>query len=297
MKLSAFCVVIVLAVACRLAGLCAAKEGTARTGFVNLSFSVGKVKRTAAIYVPPGYDKSKAWPLIVYLHGGGGNGDNASNAVNRWLNGQAIVRAIRKHPERFPALVLIPRCPRGKIWSPAPPDPVQSPWRLRRHGRKTVPNAEDHITKAIDAAMAAYTVDKDRVTLTGNSMGGEGTTLYAGLHADRLAGIAPTAGSAVIVLKDAPTLARMGVWIFQGENDRISTAVLARRMVAAIRAAGGKPNYTEYKGEGHGVVRHVFDDAKVIEWLLKQKRRPPAPKDKKPGPKPPDRKKAEGKAP
>ena len=264
------------------AGLCAAKEPVAATGFVNLPFSVGKVKRTAAIYVPPGYDKTKACPLIVYLHGGGGNGDNTGNAVNAWLSKQAIVRAIRRNPERFGALVLVPRCPRGKIWSPAPPDPVQSPWRLKHHGRKTIPNAPDHITKAIDAAMAAYTVDKDRVTLTGYSMGGEGTTLYAALHANRLAGIAPVAGSAVIVLKDAPALARMGVWIFQGETDNISTAPLARRMFAAIRTAGGKPNYTEYKGAGHGVAGRVFNDPKVIAWLLKQKRRPPPPKNTKP---------------
>ena len=265
-------------------GFCAAKDPSTMTGFVNLSFSVGGQTRTAALYVPPGGDASGPRPLIVYLHGAGGVGDNTGNAINAWMDRQPIVRAIRKNPERFPALVLIPRCPRGKIWAPVPADPVQSAWRLRRHGRNPAPDAAAHVTRAIDAVIAAYAVDEERITLTGHSMGGEGTTRYAALHADRFAGIAPSAGSAVIVPADAPALARMGVWLFQGEADRISTAALARRLVAAIREAGGTVRYTEYKGVGHATAGLVYADAKVIEWLLKQKRRAPAPAAGKAGP-------------
>ena len=246
-------------------------------GFVNLAFSVEGSARTAAIYVPPGYDASRTWPLIVTLHGGGRHGDNAGNAINAWMSRQPIVRAIQKNPERFPALVLIPRCPGGKIWAPVPPDPIQSAWRLAHHGRTPAPDAEAHITTAIDAAMAAYAVDERRITLTGHSMGGEGTIRYAALHAGRIAGIAPSACSAVIVLEAAPVLSRMGVWILQGETDQLSTAELARRMVAALRDAGGEVRYTEYQGAGHGFADRVYGDAQVIRWLLNQKKALPAP--------------------
>jgi predicted peptidase len=249
---------------------CAAEAEVMSRGFVPLPFAVEGVKRTAALHVPPGYDASKTWPLIVYLHGGGGNGDRVDEA---WARRHPIVRAAKEHPERFPALILVPRCPRGKIWAPLPPDPVQSAWRLRRHGRKPAPDAAAHVTAAIDAAVAAYAVDEDRITLTGHSMGGEGSTRYAALHPDRFAAVAPSAGSAVIVLDDAARLAQMGVWILQGENDRISTAALARRMVAAIRAAGGEPRYTEYKGAGHATAYRAYSDPKLIEWLLKQRKR------------------------
>ncbi len=189
------------------ASLCMAEDAPTSTGFVNLPFSFDGAQRTAALYVPPGYDASKTWPLIVYLHGGGGGGENKGNAVNAWMSRLPIVRAIRENPERFPALVLMPRCPAGRIWAPIPPDPVQSAWRLKYHGRKPAPDAETHITGAIDAALAAYAVDENRISLTGHSMGGEGTTRYAALHADRFARIAPSAGSAVIVLEDAQALA------------------------------------------------------------------------------------------
>ena len=242
------------------------------TGFVNLPFSVEGADRTAALFVPPDYSESREWPLIVYLHGGGGKGDNAGNAVSEWMDRQQIVGAIRANPERFRALVVIPRCPEDRIWAPIPPDPLQSPWRLERHGREPVPDAANHVTAAIDAVIAAYAVDQDRITLTGHSMGGEGSTRYAALHANRIAAVAPSAGSAVVVLEDAPVLAQIGVWIFQGETDPISTATLARRMVAAIRQAGGAVRYTEYAGVGHGTASRSYGNAEVLDWLLKQKK-------------------------
>lgn len=252
--------------------LSATEQRAARIGFVNLPFMVGGAQRTAALYVPPGYNKSREWPLIVYLHGGGGNGENAGNALTERLNRQSLVMAIREHPERFPALVVFPRCPRGKIWSPVPADPVQSEWRLRRHGREPIPDAEEHITAAIEAVIADFAVAEDRIILTGHSMGGEGSTRYAALHADRIAAVAPSAGSAVIVLEDASALAQMGVWLFQGETDNISTEPLARRMIDAIRAAGGEPRYTEYKGVGHGTAKLMYQDPEVIAWMLEQRR-------------------------
>ena len=246
---------------------------TPSTGFVSLSFSVDGIVRTAAICVPPGYEESKTWPLFVYLHGGGGVGDNEGNAVNEWMESLPIARAIRRNPERFPALVLMPRCPKGRIWASVPPNPIQSPWRLETHGRNPAPDTASHITTAIDTAIASYAVDENRITIGGHSMGGEGSTRYAALNYDRFAGLAPSAGSAVIVLEDVPALSRMGVWMFQGETDELSTAELARRMAAALREAGGESHYTEYKGVGHGFADLVYSDNEFIQWLLSQKRR------------------------
>ena len=252
----------------------AAGQGSSTTGFVNFPFSVDGMERTAGLYVPPDYDSSKEWPLIVFLHGGGGNGNNDGNALTERFYRQGLVQTIRNHPERFPALVAFPRCPEGRIWSPVPADPVQSDWRLNVHGREPAPDAEAHVTAVIDGIIADYAVDRDRVVITGYSMGGEGSIRYAALHPERIAAVASAAGSAVIVPEDAPVLARMGVWMFQGETDHLSTAPLARRMVAAIRASGGNPRYTEYAGVGHGMANRVYEDAEVIAWMLDQRRGP-----------------------
>ena len=266
---SAFPFLLVLMVA----SVHAAEQQSANTGFVNFAFTVEGAERTAGLYVPPEYNSSERWPLIVFLHGGGANGDNNGNAFTERFNRQSLVQEIRKHPERFPAFVAFPRCPRDKIWSPIPADPMQSEWRLQRHGRDPVPDAEDHITSLIDSIIAEFAVDTDRVIITGYSMGGEGSIRYAALHPERVAAVASAAGSAVIVLEDAPVLAGMGVWLFQGETDNLSTTPLAKRMVAAIQANGGSPRYTEYAGVGHGMARRVYEDPEVIAWMLDQRRR------------------------
>ena len=252
----------------------AAGQGTSTTGFVNFPFPVDGMERTAGLYVPPDYDSSNEWPLIVFLHGGGGNGNNNGNALTERFYRQGLVQTIRNYPKRFPALVAFPRCPEGRIWSPVPADPVQSDWRLDVHGREPALDAEAHVTAVIDGIIADYAVDRDRVVITGYSMGGEGSIRYAALHPERIAAVASAAGSAVIVPEDAPVLARMGVWMFQGETDHLSTAPLARRMVAAIRANGGNPLYTEYAGVGHGMANRVYEDAEVIAWMLAQRRSP-----------------------
>lgn len=238
--------------------------------FITLNFEVdGRDTRSAALYLPAGYSEKPdtSWPLIVYLHGGGGNGDNQGNAVNRWMKRLPIARAIEESPELFQSLVLMPRCPKGRIWSPMPANPVQSKWRKNLHGVQPIPDAENHITAAIQQAAKSYRVNSQQITISGHSMGGEGSIRYAALHPELIAGVASSAGSAIVVNEDAPILAKMGVWMFQGENDHISTAPLARKMAEAIQSAGGNNKYTEFTDTGHGHAMQVFGDPKVIQWL------------------------------
>ena len=245
-------------------------NGSAQTGFVELPFTDEGELHSAGLYVPPDYDATRKWPLIIFLHGGGGSGDPRLDAAS-WAARTPIGNTIKSHPGWFPALVLMPRCPPGKIWAPGPKDPIQSPWRLRHHGSDPAPDAADLVTAAIDQAVAQYAIDENRITMMGHSMGGEGTTLYAPLHADRIAAIAPSAGSAIIVPENAPILARMGVWMFQGENDTISTSDLAKKMVAAIKQAGGEVRYTELAGVGHNSLKPMLENEAVFEWLLGQR--------------------------
>lgn len=248
----------------------AAQSGTFDLTFTQLSVSVGGEVRSAALYVPPDYDSSRSWPLIVYLHGGGGNGDDTGGD---FASRTPISEAIRGYVGSFPALVLVPRSPVGRIWAPVPRNPLQSEWRLDVHGPEPAPDAEDYLTASIETVLASYSVDEERMSLTGHSMGGEGVMRYGALHADQFSGIAASAGSAMVVPEDASRLAQMGIWIFQGATDQISTTELARASVAGIRAAGGDPRYSEFEGVGHEVVRNVYSEPELIDWLGSQKRR------------------------
>ena len=43
-------------------------------------------------------------------------------------------------------------------------------------------------------------------------------------------------------------------------------------MIAAIRAAGGDPKYTEYPGVGHNAWDPAYADAAFYDWLFAQRR-------------------------
>jgi predicted peptidase len=70
--------------------------------------------------------------------------------------------------------------------------------------------------------------------------------------------------------KIAQAVKSLPIWVFYGEKDAPGCA---RTLVAAIRAAGD-PNvqYTEYPGVAHDSFDIAYEDPKVIEWLLAQKR-------------------------
>ena len=46
----------------------------------------------------------------------------------------------------------------------------------------------------------------------------------------------------------------------------------SRDMIAAVKKAGGKPEYTEYKGVGHDSWTRTYKNGEVLDWLFKQKK-------------------------
>ena len=240
--------------------------------FVNLKYSIDGSERTAGLYLPDGYDKSKQWPLIIYLHGGGNGGDNNGDAI-AWAKKQPLGKVTLQDSKKVPALVLIPRCPKGKIWAPVGPDVLMSTWRQKKFDGKQNPDAASHITKAIDTVISRYSVNEKKISLTGFSMGGEGSIRYGALNANRFAAIAPMAGSAIAIKADVAALATTNVWMFQGEKDGLSTAELARIMSSWIKLAGGNIQYTEFEGVGHGIPSKVLAHPGMLEWLINQERK------------------------
>jgi predicted peptidase len=71
----------------------------------------------------------------------------------------------------------------------------------------------------------------------------------------------------------AGTIAHLPIWAFHGEQDEAVRVERSRNMIAAITRAGGKPKYTEYKGEGHLIWSKVVREAELLPWMFNQKRR------------------------
>jgi predicted peptidase len=202
-------------------------------------------------------------PVILFLHGAGESG---SDGVAQTTVG--IGPAIRRDPARFPALVVFPQASRGYGWSG---------FNLAA------------AVAALEDVESSYTTDRDRVYVTGISMGGYGTWLLALQQPQRFAAAVPVCGgldrgSAMRIAalaagsieslhaRAARRIAHVPQWVFHGDADNIIPVEESQVMVAALREAGAKVRYTEYPRVRHNSWDPAYAEPELLPWLLAQKR-------------------------
>jgi predicted peptidase len=193
--------------------------------------------------LPSGYRESKQkWPLLFFLHGGSGRGDDI-NLVSRY--GPPAIAAKKAD---YPFIVLSPQCPRGEIWSDT-----------------------ELLISLLDDVMAHHRVDPKRIYLTGASMGGRGTLYLAYKHPDRFAAIVPICPYGSITdwaqgLKDVP------IWLFHGDKDKVVPISDSEDLIKALHAVGNEARFTILPGRGHDIA-DVWDRPELYEWLLQHRLR------------------------
>ena len=197
------------------------------------------------VHLPPGAgdDKSKRWPTILFLHGAGERGDNLEHVK---LHGPPKIVETRKD---FPFIVLSPQCPRGTWW--------------------TAPPLEDLLAEA----MAKHPIDPDRLYVTGLSMGGFGSWALACEHPGRFAAVVPICGGGDS--RDVERIKDLPVWVFHGGADGVVPVSESEEMAAALRKVGGRVRFTVYPAAGHDSWSATYDDPRLYEWLLRQRRGKP----------------------
>jgi predicted peptidase len=197
------------------------------------------------VYLPPNYSPEKEWPVILFLHGAGEGGGDGLKQV-----GVGIGPQLRLRPERFPCLVVMPQTYTGS-------------WSLL---------SGNLALQAMDEVVEKYHGDRNRLYLTGLSLGGNGTWVLASAYPERFAAILPICGWGNPAAM-APKLASLPIWVFHGAADSTVSVQNSRAMVAAIQAAGSTTlRYTEYPGAGHDIWDRTYGNPEVIAWLLAQKR-------------------------
>jgi poly(3-hydroxybutyrate) depolymerase len=195
------------------------------------------------IFVPEGSAKIGAkYPLVVFLHGAGERGSDNARQLRlgvREFVGEAAQAA-------RPCFVLAPQCPR-RVW-----------WNV------------EQLLELVVSVRDAHPVDRDRVYITGLSMGGYATWHVIGRRPELFAAAIPVCGGGEI--ETAAKLTALPIWAFHGDADRTVPAQKSREMVEAIEEAGGAPKYTEYPGVGHDSWTRTYTNPKVHEWLFAQRR-------------------------
>lgn len=208
------------------------------------------------LFVPPGYDPAQKYPIVLWLHGAGGRGsDNASQLSGGDFAGSHLwVRP--EIQQKYHAFVLAPQVDVTKGWA--------------RPHTNTPPVAIRLALEILDQVEKEYSIDRAREYVAGQSMGGEGVWAAVSIAPERFAAAIALCGYGNAYM--LPRVAKVPVWIFQGEEDPLVSVAGMREWVKKLRETGGTPKYTEYPSIGHNVWDVAFTEPNLVEWLFSQHR-------------------------
>ncbi len=191
-------------------------------------------------YVVDGLPKAATpKPLILFLHGKGERGTDLS--------------AVRAHgpPHLYPKygldrfIVLSPQCPADEKWDAT--------------------KLDEFLTAFADE----HAVDRQRIYLTGLSLGGEGAFDLLARCKDRFA------ASVLICGRVAPAAAQAirgplnPIWLFHSVRDEIVPVAHSDGLHEALQKLGGVVTYTRYDSLKHiQTWLKAYSGRRIFDWLL-----------------------------
>jgi phospholipase/carboxylesterase len=195
-----------------------------------------------SLYVPEYYTPDRAWPLVMALHGGSGNG---RGFLWSWL----------RDARSFGAILVAPTA----TGSPS----NKSTWALMGEDDDT-PN----LKRILDSVRSRWNIDCQKLLLTGMSDGGTFcyvTGLESGSPFTHLAPISATFHPLMAELADAERLRGLPVYLVHGRLDWMFPVQVARQTREALAAAGADVIYRELDDLSHCYPREM--NAPILNWL------------------------------
>lgn len=209
-------------------------------------------------YLPQGYEcGDQSYPLIVFIHGLGENGNGDSQLDDILVNGVPKLINQNKWDESRPFVVLSPQNANGGCTS------------------------SSQIQNFIDFAKTQYRINPNRVYLTGLSCGAIGSWNYLGNHTNsQIAAVVPIAGNGNPAFNNAGcALNTVPIWAFHGDNDSTvdasGTITPINNLLACNNPAPLDTGMVIYPGVGHDSWTRTYDltdpnseGHDIFQWFL-----------------------------
>ena len=194
-------------------------------------------------YLPQDFDPSKKYPLVFFLHGAGERGEDLDVSQRH-----GYMKYVREQGKDYPFIFVGPQCPFDKYW-----------------GCYT-----ESLLAFLDYICETLPVDRDRIILTGLSMGGTGTWMLAMAAPDRFSCMVPVCGSGICwyggIIKHIP------IRIYHGDLDEVVPIAESITMLKAIHRNGGHAELNICYGLGHNAWDVAYQDDSLIDWMLQQRK-------------------------
>lgn len=182
-------------------------------------------------------------PVIIQLHGAGERGSGGEELWKVEVHGFSKVLTDEKE---FDCILVEPQCPANTFW---------------------VAHIQE-IGSFIDRAVEYFKADKDRVYLTGLSMGGFGTWYTAMAFPEKFAAVAPICGGGMPWNAGVLT---MPVWAFHGLKDTLVLPSNTIDMVNALKATNNNVKMSLYEEVAHNAWDNAYS-TELLDWFLQYKK-------------------------
>ena len=190
------------------------------------------------ISYPEDFCKENRYPLVIFLHGAGTRGENTDLLK---VNPNFLNLAKRQSDRGY--ILVAPLC-------------SVSNWN----------EVMSELISLTETLISLPFVEKSRVYLTGNSMGGYGTWELGALRPALFAAIMPVCGGGIpwraVALKNLP------IRTFHGLRDEVVDPIESLHMAKAVNKNGGYAQLILFPECDHNCWDAVYTDEKNYDWLL-----------------------------
>lgn len=218
-------------------------ENNSKAQILSEKFILNTVKFNYLLYVPE--NKKSNMPLIVYLHGGTGKGDNIDNiyyaSIPKYLQDGSL--------RDVSAYLLMPQLPSDK---------------------KSWADIADSIRALILKICNDYRIDSKKISLTGHSMGGTGTYEIAIKYPELFSYIVPISGSIKNNEYNLDKLKGLFVWAFVSSSDTIVKPEFSINYINSLKSFNKNAKITIIDEMTHFDMPSVYlnESYNVINWML-----------------------------
>jgi len=191
------------------------------------------------LYVPPSISSNKPVPLILALHYGG--------TVTPYFGKDILVYLVEPALWNLGAVMVSPDCP-GKGWN----NPV----------------SEQAVLTLLDYLIKSYPIDKNKIVITGYSMGAMGTWYLVSRHPDLFSAAIPISG----IPREEVSLTgnNTPIYAIHSQDDELIPVERVRQFIQEWQSKGLNVRFEVIKGIGHyeysGYVQAL---KKTVAWIKK----------------------------
>jgi len=216
--------------------------------------------------LPLGFDSSKKYPILIFLHGAFEKGTDNQAQLN--IGGRYFLR--QDNREKFPAIVLFPQCPQDDSWTyfETQLDSVSGLAKSWYFPFQKEPTQVTRLLKhLLDSLITLNYVDPSRVYLGGLSQGGMGVFDLVARYPAIFAAAFPVCGAGK-VNTSKNFASEVAVWMFHGDKDDIVPPRFSRDFYKQLKKLGADVQYTEYPGVYHNSWVDAFKEPNLLPWLF-----------------------------